>query len=111
MFLFAHLHSFEAGARSISSLYIHAELKFRFHVYLALHSLSKLVSGKEYPQLIISGMRESSSFAEPHAPAYLPRERLFQVPLTRQAAGRLSEHGRRDAAALDGAAEHEDGVA
>lgn len=48
---------------------------------------------------------------KPHAPADLPREGFLQVPLARQPARRPGEYGGRDAAALDGAAEHEDGVA
>lgn len=57
---------------------------------------------------IIAG---TSSCTEPHTSANLARERLLQVPLASQAARRLREDGGRDATALDGAAQDEDGVA
>lgn len=54
---------------------------------------------------------KASSFTEAHTAANLPNEGLLQVPLTCQATCRFSEHGRRDTTSLDGATEHEDGIA
>lgn len=47
---------------------------------------------------------------KPHATANLAHESLLEVPLAGEAAGGLCKDGGRDAAALDGAPEDEDGV-
>ncbi|KAJ2975436.1 hypothetical protein NUW58_g8357 [Xylaria curta] len=53
---------------------------------------------------MLAVMRKTApSSTEPHSPADFARKGLLQVPLAREAAGRLSEDGGRDAAALDGA--------